>query len=102
MLLIYVPCKNRAEARKIGRILVRERLACCANIIGKTDSIFPWLGKIEETAEALLFLKTLSPYNKVRKRIEQLHSYKIPAIAAVKLSNINPKYNRWARSVQKK
>ena len=99
MHLIYVPCKNQAEARKIARILVREKLAVCANIVPKIHSIFPWNGKVQETSEALLLLKTLSPYSKIRRRIEQLHSYKIPLVSAVKLTDINPKYHNWAKKL---
>lgn len=101
MFLIEVPCKDEAEAKQIGRILVKEKLACCANIAPKISSIFIWAGKLEETQETLLLLKTISPYGKVRRRIEQLHSYSVPAIAAFKLGNINSKYNKWAKSVQK-
>ncbi len=96
MHLIYVPCKDSEEAKKIGRALIREKLACCANIIPQIYSIFPWDGKVDETSEALLLLKTLSPYSKVRARIEQLHSYDVPLISAIKLSNVNPKYKKWA------
>ena len=100
MLLIYVPCKNVAEAKKIGRVLVKEKLACCANVIPKIYSAYIWDKKLEETSEALLLMKTTAPYDKAKKRIEQLHSYSVPAIAAFKIK-INPKYEKWARSVQK-
>ncbi len=100
MLLVYVPCKDSEEATKIGRALIKEKLACCANIIPSVYSIFPGSEKIEETSEALLLLKTLSPYNKVRARIEQLHSYDVPLVSAVKLSNVNPKYKKWAEKEQ--
>ncbi len=100
MLLVYVPCKNESEAKKIGRVLVKERLVCCANVIPKMHSSFIWNRKLDETSEALLLMKTLKPYGKVKKRIEQLHSYSVPAIAAFKIK-INPKYNKWAKSVQR-
>ena len=100
MLLIYVPCKNQEEAKKIGRVLVKEKLACCINILPNIHSIFPWGGKVEETSESLLLLKTLSPYKKVRSRIEQLHSYSIPLISCIKLSNVNQKYKKWAKKEQ--
>lgn len=96
MLLIYVPCRDAEEAKNIGHALVKEKLACCANIIPQIHSIFNWSGKVEETSEALLLLKTLSPYNKVCARIEQLHSYDVPLISAIKLANVNPKYKKWA------
>jgi periplasmic divalent cation tolerance protein len=32
-LLVYVTCKDRAEALNVGRAVVQARLAACANII---------------------------------------------------------------------
>ncbi|HIJ99049.1 TPA: divalent-cation tolerance protein CutA [archaeon] len=102
MLLIYVPCKNEDEAKKIGSILVEERLVCCANIIPKMDSLYIENEKVKETGEALLLMKTIANYEIVRKRVEELHSYEVPAIAAFDLAEINHSYNEWAISVQKK
>ena len=86
MRLIYVPCKNEAEAKKIGRALVKEKLVCCANVIPKMHSTFIWNGKLNETSEALLLMKAVKPHGRVKKRIEQLHSYSVPAIAAFRLA----------------
>ena len=98
MLLIYVPCKNNAEAKKIARVLVKEKLIVCANIIPKINSVFFWEGKVEECSEALLLMKTNLPYAKVKNRIKKLHSYKIPAIAAFKIDRINSEYAKWAKN----
>ncbi|MFZ8864739.1 MAG: divalent cation tolerance protein CutA [Rickettsiales bacterium] len=32
-LLFYIPCNNYKEADKIAKILVKEKLAACVNII---------------------------------------------------------------------
>jgi len=45
--IIYITAGDMAEARKIGRTLVEERLAACANIFPIT-SIFRWKGNIDE------------------------------------------------------
>ena len=34
------------EAKKIGRILVEEKLVACTNIISPIHSIYSWQGKI--------------------------------------------------------
>jgi periplasmic divalent cation tolerance protein len=101
MLLIYVPTKDENEAKSIGKALVEENLACCINIIPSITSIFKWEGKLEETQEALLLIKTNSPYSKVKEKIESLHSYDIPLISAFEVDNINEKYKTWSENPEK-
>lgn len=99
MLLIYVPTSNEEEAKKIGRTLIKEKLAVCVNIIPRVTSIFYWENEIQETEESLLLLKTNESYNTVRKRIEELHSYDVPLVACFKLDDLNEKYKKWANSL---
>lgn len=96
MYFLYVPCKNLKEARKIGRALINENLAVCVNIIPKVNSVFRWKGKIEECHETLLLAKTTKQFEKVRKRIRELHSYEIPLVAFFRVNKINKKYLKWA------
>ncbi|MCZ7405999.1 MAG: divalent cation tolerance protein CutA, partial [Candidatus Methanoperedens sp.] len=46
--IVYITAGDMDEARKIGRELVEDHLAACANIFPIT-SIFRWKGKIDET-----------------------------------------------------
>jgi len=48
--VIYITAGDREEAMKIGRTLVEEGLAACANLFPIT-SIYQWKGKIEEGSE---------------------------------------------------
>jgi len=52
-MLVYITTPTDAEAAKIGRALVEERLAACVNLIPAMHSIYWWEGKIEEDEEAL-------------------------------------------------
>ena len=79
--LIYVTTKNRTEALKLGRILLKEKLATCINCWGGVDSVYWWKGKIEETKEGVLLVKTTEQLKRaVVKRIKELHSYEEPSI----------------------
>ncbi|MFH1424093.1 MAG: divalent-cation tolerance protein CutA [archaeon] len=100
MLLIYVPTKNKNEAKEIGKKLVEERMVACANIIPNITSYFIYEGKVTETDEALLLLKTNRKYEDIKRRIEELHSYEIPLISALELDELNEKYAAWANEVQ--
>lgn len=96
--LVYITTENEQEARKIGKTLVEERLAACANIIDGAKSIFRWEGKIRETQECILIAKT--PYHNMAEltdRVKQLHSYDCPDIVSLQLAEQegNEAYQQW-------
>jgi len=98
--IAYITTKNIAEARKIGEIIVRERLAACANIIPAMESVYWWKGKIEKDKEALLLLKTKKPLvGKLIKRVKELHSYDIPCVDIIPMTGGNPDYFKWIEEV---
>jgi uncharacterized protein involved in tolerance to divalent cations len=43
---VYATFADAEEAARIARILVEERLAACANILGPVQSIYRWQGKV--------------------------------------------------------
>ena len=55
---VYAIFADAAEAERIGRIMVEERLAACINILGPCRSIYRWQGAIESTDEVAAILKT--------------------------------------------
>ena len=92
---VYVIAASEDEARKIGRALVEEKLAACANIL-PVKSIYRWQGKIEEAAEAAMFLKTRSDLvDKVIERVKALHSYEVPCVVSLPIEKGNPDYLKW-------
>src|SRR5262245_13494172 len=52
-----------ADAEKVARTLLEERLIACANLLKGVSSFYWWEGKIENSAETLLVLKT--PVSKI-------------------------------------
>ena len=95
-MLVYVTTASREEALNIGRALVGERLAACANVIGGVSSIYWWQGRLMEEGEASLILKTTSDLiPELILRAKQLHSYDCPCIVALPISHGNPDYLAW-------
>lgn len=93
----YVTCKDEAEAAKIATALVKERMAACCNIVPKIRSIYKYKGKVEDTTESLLFIKTgKDKMNQVEKRVKQLHSYEVPSIIFYKSLKASDDYKTWA------
>lgn len=99
MILVYVTCENKVQAKKIGLHLLKERLCACINIIPETHPAYLWpprSGKIVEGKEALLLVKTLKDrYENVEREVKRLHSYSTPAIFAIPVVNVEQNYLNW-------
>ncbi|WP_457755979.1 divalent-cation tolerance protein CutA [Thermodesulfatator indicus] len=81
VIIFYVTCGSEAEAQKIAKSLLEERLIACANLYPAIKSLYWWEGKIQEDHEVVLIMKTrkdLAP--KVTTRVKELHSYECPCI----------------------
>ncbi len=77
---VHVTCGDRGEADRIAAALVDERLAACVQLTPVT-SVFRWEGAIEHDDEILLVAKSRRDlFEGVVRRIEELHSYDLPAI----------------------
>jgi len=98
MNLIEVTCKNEEEAKQVGKAIVEQKLAFCANIIPKISSYYFWKGELQEDEEALLVLKTNKEFKLVKTRIEELHSYDTPAIIEIPVGKVNEKYLNWSKT----
>lgn len=83
------------EADKIARALVEERLAACVNV-SQVKSYFKWEGKLSADSEELMIIKTerrmIEP---LKKRIKELHSYKVPEVIVLSISEGDEAYLRW-------
>jgi periplasmic divalent cation tolerance protein len=93
--IIYITAGDMPEARKIGRILVEERLAACANIFPIT-SIFRWKGKIDEASEFGIIIKTRTEKVKlIEKRVKDIHSYEAPCVVSFRIDEGSLDYLEW-------
>lgn len=92
----YVTAGSRDEALRIGRALVEERLAACANVHAGVGSIYWWQGRLEEAEEAVVVLKTRAELvPALTARVRQLHSYDCPCVVALPIEAGNPDYLDW-------
>jgi periplasmic divalent cation tolerance protein len=102
-LIIFVTAASEQEAAAIGRALVEEGLAACANIIPSIRSIYWWKGKIWDEGETLILIKSREDlFESIRKRVRELHSYEVPEITAIKLEKGDEAYLRWIEAVTAK
>lgn len=83
-------------ARRIGRMLVEEKLAACVNILPQIESIYRWKDAIETGGEILAVIKTTTwKYDLLEARIRELHPYEVPEIISLRISNGLPAYLNW-------
>ncbi len=95
--MVMVACGSVEEALEISNLLVRKRLAACVNIL-PIRSIYDWQGKVEDHAEHLLLIKTVSErFDSLREAVQSLHSYDTPEIVSIDISESSPDYADWVR-----
>lgn len=95
----YIICKNKAEAKKIGKILLQDRLAACVNVFDNMDSMYWWKGKIEVANESVLIAKTTRKlFSELSKKVKSIHSYKVPCILQLEVKDGNKEYIDWLTS----
>lgn len=94
--VVYITASSREEAMVIGRTLVEERLAACANVIENATSIYWWDGKLEDATEAVLFAKTQERLvEAIIGRVKELHSYECPCVVSWPIAGANAEYLEW-------
>jgi periplasmic divalent cation tolerance protein len=86
-------------AEKIAAALVDACEAACVNIVPGIRSVYRWEGKVCNEAECLLLIKTAAEkFEAVRRRIRLLHSYQVPEIIALPISEGDPAYLTWLQA----
>ena len=101
MILAYITCKNKAEAKKISSYLLKRRLVACVNMF-PISSMYWWNKKIVSDREIVVIAKTIEKnYNKVKSAVKKIHSYAIPCILRID-SLPNKEYLNWVKESIKK
>ena len=96
---VYAVFADMAEAERVGRTVVEERLAACANILPGVRSIYRWEGAIESAEEvAALFKTTGDVADRLIARIAELHSYDVPCVTVWPIDKIVAAYGDWVES----
>jgi periplasmic divalent cation tolerance protein len=93
--ILYVPCENEAEAARLARALLEERLVACANM-WQSRSIYRWKDELKDGPETIMVLKTTPARERAaRSRIRELHSYEVPCIVTLGVQHANSDYVNW-------
>lgn len=92
----YIVCKNKAEAKKIGKVLLQEKLTACVNILDNMNSMYWWKGKLVEDKETVLIAKTTKRlFPALSRKVKSIHSYEVPCILQIPVTGGNKEYVNW-------
>ncbi|MFQ5596720.1 MAG: divalent-cation tolerance protein CutA [Nitrospiria bacterium] len=95
-IVVFITCPTQREAEKIGRSLVENRLAACANIVPSITSIFSWEAKTCREEEVLMLVKSRKAVlKKMIVSVKRQHSYSLPEIIALPIVGGSEDYLNW-------
>ncbi|PYT30144.1 MAG: divalent-cation tolerance protein CutA [Acidobacteria bacterium] len=95
-IVVLSTASSVAEAETIARRLVEERLAACVNVVTGVRSFYRWKGKIEDSSEWLLVIKSSrGRFEELRAALEKLHSYDVPEVIALPVVEGTKNYLNW-------
>lgn len=94
--VILVTACSAAEAKRIGRALLKKRLVACVNMLPGVESHYWWKGRIERSRECLMMMKTRrGRFAAITQTVKELHSYVVPEIIALPMAAGQRDYLRW-------
>ena len=96
---VYSTFPDAEAAKRVGDMLVREKLAACVNIHGPMTSVYEWKGKVETESEFAAFIKTRAALaDEVIAQARELHPYSVPCFLVLPIAGGNADYLEWARA----
>ena len=100
LVLIMTSFADEETAAAAVHCLVEERLAACGTLLPKARSIYSWQGKIEDSIEVVVWIKTSQvSLEHCQQRLQELHPYEVPEMIVLEPSSVSPGYLQWMQGV---
>ncbi|MEO0455783.1 MAG: divalent-cation tolerance protein CutA [Cyanobacteria bacterium P01_A01_bin.114] len=93
--IVLVTAGSETEAKLIASALVESNLAACVNIF-PVQSVYRWQGEICQDLECQL--TDLALFSTLEAKVRALHSYEVPEIIAIALTDGSPPYLSWLQA----
>ena len=100
--IVYITHESEMAAKELGNKLMSERLIACYNVISNVDTACFWppmSNQLEKSREVVLICKThVSKFSQIEVVVNKLHSYDVPCIIELPISNISKAYEDWLKN----
>lgn len=94
--IVLVTFADNESALKMAKILIKEKLAACINILPEMQAVYEWKGELKVDSEVQMVIKTKKEmFSLLEDRISQLHSYEIAEIIAIDIQQGHQPYLKW-------
>lgn len=94
--IVLVTTPDLKTARRLARAALEARLIACANIIPRIESHYRWQGRLEQSPETLMVLKTSQArLAALEKLVLAKHPYDTPEFLVLKPNGGTRKYLAW-------
>lgn len=94
--LVLSTCPDLPTAHQIAEGLLDNQLAACVNILPSVVSLYKWQGKLEQSMECQLIIKTDERnWPELQSYIVKHHPYEVPEILKLDIADGNPSYLSW-------
>jgi periplasmic divalent cation tolerance protein len=94
--VVLVTAPDLKTARRLAQGAVRARLAACVSLVPRVESHYWWQGRMEQSAEVLLVIKTTRRrLPALEKQILTHHPYDTPEFLVLSPAAGTKRYLRW-------
>ena len=95
-IVVLVTVDSEEQAKRICDVLLQRKLIACANIVKDVQSFFWWKGKVDQSSELMVIMKSRSELlEEIIRLVKENHSYDVPEVVALPIVGGNPDYLRW-------
>jgi len=96
--MVITTCADKEAARQLAGVLVEARLAACVQMM-PIESVYTWQSKVCTEDETMLLIKTKAAlFDKLAAAIKEAHSYEVPEIIQLPITDGLPEYLQWIES----
>ncbi len=96
MILGFISYPSKEEASIAARALVEKDLIACGKVLDGLTSFYKWEGKLEESSEAYLIIKSLKvKVDEIKEHLKSNHPYKVHEFIYSDIESGNDDYFKW-------
>lgn len=94
--IVLSTCPTKECADQLAARIVHAELAACVSVIPGLRSYYRWQGKVENSDEYLLLIKSCTEvFDALQSLITSQHPYELPEIIAVPITTGSAPYLDW-------